>query len=202
MSLAGERSRGDLARHRARGSRRFLRMARAEHMPERVAIPGFLRGRRFVAIEADLEFFNLYEARDADVSEGGTTGRGSTSRRLDPGAVQHFRAVARSLCRVVASQGLAKAASSRLCARAPEDEVIAWCPGRAWALLLPPGQPGGRCRASPRGRHRSERRHQRRAAGPRRGERSAESCRCPRGLGRRGSLYRIGDSDGGPRDSG
>ena len=33
-----------------------------EHMPERVGIPGFRRGRRYVAVRGTPEFFNLYEA--------------------------------------------------------------------------------------------------------------------------------------------
>lgn len=32
-----------------------------EHMRERVSIPGFLRGRRYVAIEAERQFFHFYE---------------------------------------------------------------------------------------------------------------------------------------------
>jgi hypothetical protein len=32
-----------------------------EHVPERVGIPGFLRGRRYVAIEGAPEFFHFYE---------------------------------------------------------------------------------------------------------------------------------------------
>ncbi len=32
-----------------------------EHVPERVGIPGFLRGRRYVAIEGEPEFFHFYE---------------------------------------------------------------------------------------------------------------------------------------------
>jgi hypothetical protein len=32
-----------------------------EHMPERTGIPGFLRGRRNVAIDSQPEFFNLYK---------------------------------------------------------------------------------------------------------------------------------------------
>ena len=32
-----------------------------EHMPERTGIAGFLRGRRYVAIAGQPEFFNLYE---------------------------------------------------------------------------------------------------------------------------------------------
>ena len=32
-----------------------------EHVPERVGIKGFLRGRRYVAIEGEPEFFHFYE---------------------------------------------------------------------------------------------------------------------------------------------
>ena len=77
-----------------------------QHMPERLGIPGFLRGRRFVGIDARLEFFNLYETTNLDVLLGATyTGRVNhpTPRTLD--AVQHFRSVSRSLCRVGASAG-------------------------------------------------------------------------------------------------
>ena len=77
-----------------------------EHMPERVAIPGFQRGRRYVAIDADLEYFNLYEADSHDV----VTGPAYQERLNDPTpwtveTVKHFRRVARSICRVEASEG-------------------------------------------------------------------------------------------------
>jgi len=77
-----------------------------EHMPERVGIPGFRRGRRYVAIEADLEFFNLYEADTPAV----LTGPDYLARLNDPTpwtveTVKHFRHVARSICRVAASLG-------------------------------------------------------------------------------------------------
>jgi hypothetical protein len=77
-----------------------------EHMPERIAIPGFLRGRRYAAIRGDLEFFNLYETQDMGVA----TGPDYLVRLNNPtpwtlAAVKHFRNVARSLCRVAASAG-------------------------------------------------------------------------------------------------
>lgn len=73
-----------------------------EHMPERVSIPGFNCGRRFVASQADLHFFNLYETESPDVVKGP-----QYKARLDSpslrtlSAVKHFRNVARSLCRVL-----------------------------------------------------------------------------------------------------
>jgi|GEM_PF-3598912 len=41
-----------------------------EHMPERVAIPGFLRGRRFHIVGDGPQFMTLYEAADIDVFTG------------------------------------------------------------------------------------------------------------------------------------
>ncbi|MBU6191482.1 MAG: hypothetical protein KGR68_19345, partial [Betaproteobacteria bacterium] len=41
-----------------------------EHMPERVGIPGFRSGRRFIAHAADLQFFNLYETQSPEVVRG------------------------------------------------------------------------------------------------------------------------------------
>ncbi len=73
-------------------------------MPERVSIPGFRRGRRFIAIEADLGFFNLYDTDSADVVRGP-----DYKARLDSptprtlSAVRHFRNVARALCSVAAA---------------------------------------------------------------------------------------------------
>lgn len=77
-----------------------------EHMPERVGIPGFQRGRRYCAIDADLEFFNLYEAD----SPGVLTGPDYLERLENPtpwtlSAVKSFQRVARSLCRVAGSFG-------------------------------------------------------------------------------------------------
>ncbi len=80
-----------------------------EHMPERLGVPGFLRGRRYVAIRGDLEFFNLYETQDMGV----VTGPEYLARLNNPtpwtlAAVKHFRKVSRSLCRVAASAGRAQ----------------------------------------------------------------------------------------------
>ena len=38
-----------------------------EHMVERLGIPGFIRGRRCSAVEADVEFLTLYEVANAEV---------------------------------------------------------------------------------------------------------------------------------------
>lgn len=80
-----------------------------EHMPERLGIPGFRRGRRFVAIEADLEYFNLYEADSVEVLRGDDyRARLNNPTPWTLRAVKHFRNVARSICRVALSRSKAQ----------------------------------------------------------------------------------------------
>lgn len=77
-----------------------------EHMPERVGIPGFRRGRRYIALRGAPEYFNVYEADSAEV----LTGQDYLLRLNAPTpwtqrVVPAFRNVARSICRVVFTQG-------------------------------------------------------------------------------------------------
>lgn len=77
-----------------------------EHMPERAAIPGFLRGRRYVALDGTPEFFNLYETDSTAVlSSPGYLDRLNAPTEWTRRAVLHFRGVARSLCEVAATHG-------------------------------------------------------------------------------------------------
>ena len=77
-----------------------------EHMPERVAIPGFRRGRRYIAVAGAPEFFNLYETESAaTVSSPDYLARLNAPTPWTVATVKHFRNVARSLCEVAASAG-------------------------------------------------------------------------------------------------
>ena len=79
-----------------------------EHMPERVGIPGFRRGRRYIAADADTapEFFTLYEVDTMQVLQGS-----DYADRLNnptPGTratTAQFRDTSRALSRVVVSHG-------------------------------------------------------------------------------------------------
>ncbi len=80
-----------------------------QHVPERVGIPGFLRGRRYVAVHGSPEYFTLYEAESPQV----LTGQDYANRLNNPTpwtleAIRHFRNVARSICRVAISHGNAQ----------------------------------------------------------------------------------------------
>ena len=90
----------------AAGRADFYAWHGAEHMPERAAIPGFLRGRRYAALEGRPEFFNLYETESPAVLAGAEyLARLNAPTPWTVSAVKHFRDVARSLCEVAASFG-------------------------------------------------------------------------------------------------
>ena len=77
-----------------------------EHMPERAAIPGFLRGRRYVALSGAPEFFTLYEARDFGVLEGPDyLARLNAPTPWTRRATAAFQDTSRTLARVVATAG-------------------------------------------------------------------------------------------------
>ena len=85
----------------------FYEWHNREHMPERVGIPGFQRGRRYIVQSGAPEFFNLYEAETPEVLGG----RDYLDRLNSPTAwtkrvVPSFRNVARSICRVAYSSGV------------------------------------------------------------------------------------------------
>lgn len=90
------------------GREEFYAWHGREHMPERVGIPGFLRGRRFIAIDADLEFFNIYETQGLNVVKGPDyRARLNAPTPWTMATVKHFRSVARALTEVAASLGTA-----------------------------------------------------------------------------------------------
>lgn len=80
-----------------------------EHMPERIAVPGFLRGRRCKAIEGTpdtLKYFMMYEAENAEVFISAPY----LARLNDPTPwtrriLSAYVAPSRTVCRVIASRG-------------------------------------------------------------------------------------------------
>ncbi len=88
------------------GKAEFCAWHTREHIPERLRVPGFLRGRRYWAEGETPEYFNLYEVETAEV----LTGKEYLARLNDPTpwtrrTLPYFRNVSRSLCRVGASLG-------------------------------------------------------------------------------------------------
>jgi hypothetical protein len=71
----------------------------SEHMPERLAIPGFLRGTRWVALSGEPSYFVLYEVAQLATLTGGAyldrlNNPTPWSRKMMP----HHRNMVRSLC--------------------------------------------------------------------------------------------------------
>lgn len=106
MSLAGE---GVVAiwngiRPEARAD--FYEWHSREHMPERVAIPGFLRGRRYIALEGEPEYFTLYETETTAVLSGADyLARLNAPTPWTRRVTASFTDTSRSLCRVALSLG-------------------------------------------------------------------------------------------------
>jgi hypothetical protein len=77
-----------------------------EHIPERVGLPGFLRGRRYVAVDGYPKFFNFYETERPETLESATY----VTRLNDPTpwtrrVVAHFHDTSRTVCDVVVTLG-------------------------------------------------------------------------------------------------
>ena len=77
-----------------------------EHMPERLRIPGFLRGTRWIALSGEPSYFILYEAaRLATITSGPYLERLNHPTPWSQKMMPHHRNMVRSLCRVRASFG-------------------------------------------------------------------------------------------------
>jgi hypothetical protein len=77
-----------------------------EHVPERLAIPGFNRGRRLRGANAQPEWLTVYEADDLAVLTGATyLERLNHPTPATRATVRHFRNTARSICTIGLSVG-------------------------------------------------------------------------------------------------
>lgn len=106
MSLAGDGVVAIWNGIRPEGRADFYEWHNREHMPERVGIPGFLRGRRYRAVQADPEFFTLYETASTAVLTGADyLARLNAPTPWTRRATAFFTDTSRSVCRVAASFG-------------------------------------------------------------------------------------------------
>lgn len=77
-----------------------------EHMPERLAIPGFLRGSRWIALSGGSSYFVLYEVAElATITSGPYLERLNNPSPWSRKMMPHHRNMVRSLCLVRASHG-------------------------------------------------------------------------------------------------
>ncbi|MBR0695480.1 DUF4286 family protein [Bradyrhizobium lablabi] len=78
-----------------------------EHIPERVGLPGFLRGRRYVAIDGHPKYFNFYETTSAaDLSSVPYHARLNAPTEWTRRVVAHFVDTSRTICDVSWTTGL------------------------------------------------------------------------------------------------
>lgn len=116
-----------------------------EHLPERLSIPGFLRGTRWVALSGQPRYCVLYEvAQLATLSSDAYLQRLNHPSPWTAQMMPHYRGMTRGLCAVVGTQGLGMghvALLLRFTAAAGRREAL-----RDWLLrdLLPhlPARPG------------------------------------------------------------
>jgi hypothetical protein len=116
-----------------------------EHLPERLSIPGFLRGTRWVAIRGTPRYLVLYE-----VAQLATLTSAAYLERLDnPSAwttklMPHYRGMSRGFCTVAGSVGFGMGNVATLLRFEPAREAAV--PMRRWLLenVLPalPGKAG------------------------------------------------------------
>lgn len=93
----------------------FIRWHVVEHIPERLTVPGFLRARRYHALEGAPAFFNFYEVAAPDVlSSAAYVARLNDPTGWTRSVVPHFTDTSRTICRVVESRG--HGAAGTLCA--------------------------------------------------------------------------------------
>ncbi len=77
-----------------------------EHIPERVGVPGFLRARRYVAVEGEPKYFNFYETESpAVLTSPAYVARLDAPSSWTRAVVAHFRDTSRTVCDVVTSMG-------------------------------------------------------------------------------------------------
>ncbi len=91
-----------------------------EHLPERLAIPGFLRGTRWVATEGEPRYMVLYEVSNLEVlASEAYLARLNNPTPWTTKMMQHYRGMRRGLCVVVGSFGLGQGGLAALLRFAP-----------------------------------------------------------------------------------
>lgn len=122
-----------------------------EHIPERVGLPGFLRGRRYVALDGHPKYFNFYETETtADLASPAYQARLNAPSDWTRRVVAHFTGTSRTVCDVAWSLGtgeggsieaivldtVAAPATFRAALRAHLEGAIAATPGIVGLHLL------------------------------------------------------------------
>lgn len=116
-----------------------------EHLPERLSIPGFLRGTRWVATASRPRYLVLYEvAALASLTSDAYLERLNHPSPWTTKMMQHYRGMQRGLCAVTGSRGLGIGHAAALLRFKPAPAAITTM--RRWLLedvvAQLPGRPG------------------------------------------------------------
>jgi len=104
-----------------------------EHLPERLSIPGFVRGTRWVAAQGRPRYFVLYEVKElATLTSAAYLERLNKPSPWTAKMMNHYRGMTRGLCTVAGSfgSGMGQACLLIRFKAAPEDEATL----RTWLL--------------------------------------------------------------------
>lgn len=113
----------------------FVAWHMREHIPERVAVPGFLRGRRYVAERGHPKYFNFYEVEAPEtLVSPDYVARLNTPSEWTKRVVRHFLDTSRTVCSVSASLGLGDGAYIATLRLAAKGEAAAF--GAAMGRVL------------------------------------------------------------------
>jgi hypothetical protein len=84
----------------------FIRWHVREHIPERVGLSGFLRGRRYIAHNGHPKYFNFYETETPQTLQSEEyRARLNTPTPWTQSVVKEFRDTSRTICEVAISEG-------------------------------------------------------------------------------------------------
>jgi len=116
-----------------------------EHLPERLSIPGFMRGSRWVALGAGPRYFVLYEvAQLATLTSEAYLQRLNNPSPWTSKMMAHYRGMTRGFCSVTASFGVGMGGACLLARFKPAPGAES--PLRKWlcdeALPALPAKPG------------------------------------------------------------
>lgn len=118
----------------------FVAWHMREHIPERVAVPGFLRGRRYVAERGAPKYFNFYETEAQDtLASPAYLERLNAPSEWTRRVVARFRDTSRTICAVADSRGVGEGgyiATLRLRARRPRADFVTAMGDRVITSLL------------------------------------------------------------------
>lgn len=107
-----------------------------DHIPERTAIPGFLRGRRFAAVSGSPEFLILYETADEHAAQSPAYfERLNNPSAWTVRANKNFLNTIRGICRVAGSVGIAEGGGALTLRLDPSEQEAAALDERGVAAL-------------------------------------------------------------------